>query len=84
MNHPELSPEGQCDEINQEGKLSDECPGESLNYTIPLLGMEIPIPHQGCCRPDGLCGLDITAFPLGCPERTSFSNESFEAVSCSY
>lgn len=40
-----------------------ECPDESVNF----------VDLQGCCRPDGACGLaidEVTNFDLGCVERS--------------
>lgn len=45
------------------GRPSDECPSESIAF----------VDVEGCCRPDGACGLSIDAVPnfdLGCLERT--------------
>ncbi len=46
------------------GTASTECPSESINF----------VDLEGCCRPDGQCGLSIDAVPnfdLGCVERTT-------------
>lgn len=68
---------GQCLALGQEGESDESCPtGVSSGYTL-----------NGCCRPDGQCGLDYSAVGWGCVARADISpymadDVPFEPVAC--
>jgi hypothetical protein len=87
--HPQLSSDGVCRAVGQEGKLSDECPTEELQFSVPLVPGSGPdgqwsLPFEGCCREDGFCGLELNAIRVGCEKRTSFITHDFGEMTCTY
>ncbi len=48
-----------CEEQNQPGTPDTSCPG----MTLPVINL----PVDGCCRPDGLCGMALDLSSLGGP-----------------
>jgi cysteine-rich repeat protein len=54
-----------CLERNQPGELDDECPNLSS-----VFGNLFGTMFQGCCRPEGKCGLAVANRGAGCVERT--------------
>jgi hypothetical protein len=54
---------GGCTARHQAGTVSDDCPdGQSI------LGMTV----EGCCRPDGMCGLMSNTLEMSCVERSKY------------
>jgi len=51
-----------CQELNQPGNLDARCPDLGTLIGSPQIGQGLP----GCCRSDGLCGLNADAIGLGC------------------
>jgi hypothetical protein len=52
-----------CEALHQKGEPSPSCPG-----TISAVGTEL----QGCCRPDGRCGV-LSQIGFGCVERSDLN-----------
>ena len=51
-----------CIEGNQPGTPDPGCPSQSL------MGFELP----GCCKPEGICGVQDSFLGLGCVDATVF------------
>jgi hypothetical protein len=49
-----------CQALDQPGRLEPGCPD------LGTLISGAPGSAQGCCRPDGTCGIDASAARLGC------------------
>jgi hypothetical protein len=61
-----------CFERDQPGSLSDACPSQSVLVTYDAIS-DVPVGDyfEGCCLPEGLCGLDTSAsLGAGCVERS--------------
>lgn len=48
---------GECLELEAPGTPNPSCPGATIASFIPL---------EGCCRPEGICGVQDTLLGLGC------------------
>lgn len=69
-----------CMERDQEGTITDECSGVSLGGFISL---------DGCCRPDGTCGIMDDMIGYGCTNALSMlglggGGEGGEPETCEY
>jgi hypothetical protein len=63
---------GDCTELDQPGTPDPACPGETISG----------YPQQGCCRPDGRCGLDLSLVKFGCVEREAAILGQLEPMAC--
>jgi hypothetical protein len=66
---------GGCIAGGQPGAQDSECP------PVDLAAFGLPLTLNGCCRPNGMCGVLDTFIGFGCADPAAFG-QAFEPVSC--
>ena len=77
-------PFNECHALNQPGNLDPDCPSDEF-YVCSIEDCYVRATLEGCCRPDGFCGLLETGVfsrekTLGCIDKTPWI-ENPEALS---